>query len=101
MRFWQPLIASTIFLSGPAILDSKGEHRRAGGWCWWKAIAAGLPLVASNVGGNSRCVIEDGFTGLLSEPEKPGVDFGRGPKNRNDPELAQRLGGGRARQNRP
>jgi glycosyltransferase involved in cell wall biosynthesis len=56
-----------------------------------EAMACGLPCVATRVGG-SEDLIEDGFNGLLVEPEKP-IQMARALRQIiEDPDLARRLG---------
>jgi len=56
-----------------------------------EAAAAGLPIVATNVGGNSEVVV-DGQTGFIVEPGDPGALAGAMSKVGGDPELARSMG---------
>ena len=62
-----------------------------------EAMASGLPVIASNVGGNPEAVIE-GSTGLLVLPKTPSVLAQAIVRLANDPAERQRMGArGRAR----
>jgi glycosyltransferase involved in cell wall biosynthesis len=62
-----------------------------------EAMASGLPVIASNVGGNPEAVIE-GSTGLLVVPKTPSVLAQAIVRLANDPAERQRMGArGRAR----
>ncbi|HEY1271824.1 MAG TPA: glycosyltransferase, partial [Terriglobales bacterium] len=54
-------------------------------------LAAGLPTIASNVGGNAE-IIRDGETGLLVPPDNPTVLAQSLLKLLRGPELASRIG---------
>jgi glycosyltransferase involved in cell wall biosynthesis len=56
-----------------------------------EAAAAGLPIVATNVGGNSEVVV-DGNTGFIVEPGDPGALAEAMSKVGSDPELARSMG---------
>lgn len=56
-----------------------------------EATAAGLPAIASNVGGIPEIVV-DGESGLLVPPEDPGALAAAIDRLRRDPGLARRLG---------
>jgi glycosyltransferase involved in cell wall biosynthesis len=61
-----------------------------------ESLAAGLPVVATDVGGN-RELVRDGETGLLVPPDDPPALAAAIGKLLSDPELAARLGAAGAR----
>jgi glycosyltransferase involved in cell wall biosynthesis len=54
-------------------------------------MAAGRPIVATNVGGNAELLV-DGVSGLLVPPRDPGALAGAVLRVVRDPGLASRLG---------
>jgi glycosyltransferase involved in cell wall biosynthesis len=56
-----------------------------------EAMAASLPVVATNVGGNAEAV-EDGVTGFIVPPEDPGALTAAISRLLRDPALAARMG---------
>ena len=56
-----------------------------------EAMAAGRPVVATAVGGNTECVV-NGETGLLVPPRDPGAMADAVLRLLRDPEMAQRMG---------
>jgi glycosyltransferase involved in cell wall biosynthesis len=64
-----------------------------------EAMAAGLPVVASRVGGIPE-VVQDGATGVLVPPQDPGALAAAAIRLLRDPGEAQRLGAAAARRTR-
>lgn len=67
------------------------SHQEAMPLALLEALAAGLPVVATRVGGIPEA-IRDGVTGLLASPANPGEIADRMVRLARDPELSRRLG---------
>lgn len=73
----------------PAVVDEKGDTEGLG-VVLIEALAAGVPVIASEVGGIPD-IVEDGATGLLTPPGDAAALAGAMARYREDPALARRL----------
>jgi glycosyltransferase involved in cell wall biosynthesis len=80
--------ADLLVLPSRVLPDGRGDSAPV---VLLEALAAGLPLVATRVGGNAE-LLEHGQTGLLVPPDQPGALRRAITRLRDDPDLRHRLG---------